>query len=188
MRERLHEPEKFLISPTQGLTTVPMETLLCDDVVYKGQDFSGESLERFPMADIFRLYERDPSAALEEFRRWMRDWLLARRGWKIPKRKGGMANGSLYNLVRELHREEHDRTLRDFEHADVRLIDKAIDMRARHYFVDVFESIKSKGYDDAAGFPITCERRGDKYMIKNGHHRAAALFVLGVSAVKVRIM
>jgi hypothetical protein len=186
MRERLLEPDEFRVSPVQGLTTVPMETLLCDDVVYKGQHFSGEPLERFPMVDIFRQYEGDPGAALEEFRRWMREWLLARSGWKIPKRRGGMANGSLCNLVRDLYRAKHNRRLRNFEEADAPLIDKAIDMRARHYFVDVFESIKSKGYDDTSGFPITCARHGDKYMIKNGHHRAAALFVLGVGAVKVR--
>jgi len=120
-----------------------MEAFLCDDVVYKGQDFAGAPLEHFPMVDIFRLYDSDQHAALEKFRHWMQEWLLVRQGWKIPKRKGGMAKGSLYTLVH---------------------------------------------YDDSMNPPITCVQRGESYMIKNGHHRAAALLVLGFDAVMAQPM
>ena len=165
-----------------------MEAFLCDDVVYKGQDFAGAPLEHFPMVDIFRLYDSDQHAALEKFRHWMQEWLLVRQGWKIPKRKGGMAKGSLYTLVHELHRDKYRRKLHDFERCDKQLIDKAIVTRARHYFVDVYESIKNRGYDDSMNPPITCVQRGESYMIKNGHHRAAALLVLGFDAVMAQPM
>jgi len=172
-------------SPEMRLASIPTKALLCDDVVYRGQDFAGAPIERFPMVDLYRLYDKNRNSAFEKFHHWMGDWLILRQGWKIPKRKGGMANGSLYTLVCELHQEKLKRPLDDFSQSDKELVDEAIAMRARHYFIDVYESIKTRGYDDSMAPPITCVRRGDAYMIKNGHHRAAALLVLGYEMVKV---
>jgi hypothetical protein len=169
--------------PKQHLTSISIDTFLCDDVIYRGQDFAGAPLEQFPMVEIFQLYDSNQQVAFEKFHRWMREWLFVRKGWKIPKRKGGMAKGSLYTLISELYRDKYQRKLRDFDCCDRRLVDKAIALRARHYFVDVYESIKNNGYDVLMGSPITCVRCGDAYMIKNGHHRAAALLVLGLETV-----
>lgn len=162
----------------------PLDSLYCDDVVYAGQPFAGGPLASFPMVVIFQTYEKDRDRAFELFGAWMREWLLERDGWKTPKTEGGMQNGSMCRLIEELHRRDNRGALAGIDQAGDAVIDEAIRLRAEHYFA-VFGSIKTRGFDATLQPPITSIMREDRRMIKNGHHRAAALLVLGYNEVPV---
>jgi len=165
------------------LRAVPIELMLCDNAGYKGQPFAGAPLSEFPMVKVFELFQTDPATAYACFGEWIRGWFFGERGWQTPKTEGGMADGSLFRLIQQLHRESKDLDLVDFNEADPELVDQAVRQRAEYYCNDVFESIRRDGYKEV-GAPITYIRNGDRYLLKNGHHRAAAALVLGYTRLR----
>ena len=171
------------VVPAKSLRRIPIVLICTDNIAYQGQDFAGQPIDRFPMVEIFRLYETDPEAAHEKFERWMRTWLLERDGWRISKLDGGMAAGSLFRTIAELYRDAHSEEATDFALIENSIVHTAIEKRARYYFVEVFESIRDNGYDKSVEPPITYVRENGRYLLKNGHHRAAAMIALGHSDI-----
>jgi hypothetical protein len=136
------------------------------------------------MVRVFELYEEDPEKAYAYFNEWIRGWFFGSRGWRVPKSEGGMANGSLFRLIHRLHHENRNLDLVDFDEADSELVDRAIQQRAEYYCADVFDSIRRQGLRETAGDSVTYIRNGDRYVLRNGHHRVAAALVLGYERIR----
>ncbi len=54
------------------MVDVRVNSLRCDPIVYKGQEFAGRSIVFFPMVRIFEDYTINPSEAYVKFAMWMR--------------------------------------------------------------------------------------------------------------------
>ena len=166
---------------------VPIDELRCQEKsFYELQGFSGRTIDHFPPCRFFELGLTDPEKAYDAHCRWLRKWLLDMQAWKIHPSEGGWAKSSLARTVFQVH-QEHGIVLTDLEQADPTLIDEAIGRRAR-YYLDLFDSIKEKGYIRSLYPPVYCRAKDGLYMIQNGHHRVAALWVLGYQEVDVEIL
>ncbi len=120
------------------------------------------------------------------FREWMRDCLVNKQAWKLPNAEGGYISGTLMNEIAQCHREKGI-AFKGFYDFNMSLVDKAIRHRVSYYF-DLFESIKNRGFVTSDSSHIYCHTSPDGLLyIKEGHHRASALWVLGYEEILVEV-
>lgn len=168
--------------------TAPLDSVRCNDKpIARDQGFGGGPIESFPVYRFFRSYLEDPEAGRIAFRDWYWEWFVEREGWRFPKREGGLAGGSLHRTVDAIYRRRHGYLPASPTHVEAEILEEAIDTRIRHYF-SVLESIREAGFDPRRGSPILALGLGDLYYLRNGHHRAAALAVLGHSLLPLTVV
>lgn len=148
------------------------------------QGFAGRTIDRFPPSRFFTTYLEDPDRARGDFTSWYRRWFVTERGWQVPKRFGGMEGGSLERTARALFLERHGRSPKRVDDVESDLVDEAIRLRVEHYFA-LLRSIRDHGFDPGSALP--CDIEGDLFILRNGHHRASALYVLGCETAPIRI-
>lgn len=176
----------FRIIGHRHLVTVPIESVRCrNDPFKKLQGCAGEPIALFPPSEFFRVSINEPVRAHSEYAAWLREWLLDRSAYTVPASRGGWANGSLVREVRRVHRESGI-ILGELDSAIPALVDEAISQRVDHY-LGVFQSIRSHGLKRLQFPPIYCLDNGTSYGLENGHHRTAALWVLGHRDVEIMI-
>jgi hypothetical protein len=156
---------------------LPLAHVLHNDrPVYVAEGYGGRPIEYFPPHDFFRLFadgKREEAAAA--FSAWYREQFLRYAG--VEKRVGGMQNGTLHRLLLQLCREAGVGSA-DAQAPDPRLFEEAIARRVRQRF-ELLESIRADGYRAERGKPVLGVWRGEDVVLLGGHHRAAALSVLG---------
>jgi hypothetical protein len=148
-----------------------------DRPVYVAEGYGGRPIDCFPPHRFFRLFvagERE--AAFDGFCAWYREQFARHAG--EPKREGGMQGGTLHRLLGDVCREAGAELPADPRAVDRRLLDDAIARRVRQRF-GLLEAIEKEGYRPELGKPVLGLRRGAEVMLLGGHHRAAALSVLG---------
>jgi ParB-like nuclease family protein len=120
------------------------------------------------------------------FNNWMYHYLFELEAWKVSKEEGGCENGSLMQLIYDIHQNSGVR-LRSFSNAREDFIKKAIEQKVNYYF-NLFDSIREKGYVKSQPPPIICYFMNNKYYLTGGHHRVSALYVLGIKNVYVQVI
>ncbi|HEX6202960.1 MAG TPA: hypothetical protein VF100_08155 [Thermoanaerobaculia bacterium] len=177
---RLLRPE----APTV-VVEVPLALLRCQVTPFgERQGFAGRPIDRFPPAGFFATRLVDPSRAEADFAAWYRLWFVERQGWRVAKRRGGMRGGSLDRTVRRLFSERTGRPPASIDEVDAATIEQAIGLRVAYYFA-LLDSLRQRGQD--AGSALPCTRGGELYVLRDGHHRAAALRALGAERVTIRV-
>lgn len=169
------------------LTSVPIDRLRCQEKLFSDlQGFAGKTIDHFPPCRFYEMYMDDPEGARDAFRTWMWDCLVHKQGWQVPKAQGGWITGSLMDAIAQCHHEEGI-PFDDFRDADMALVEKGIRIRVR-YYLDLFESIKNRGYITSFTPPILCRSaEGGELYIENGHHRVSVLWALGYEKVPVEV-
>ena len=148
-----------------------------DRPVYVEEGYGGRPIEHFPPYRFFRLYrEGQPDQARAEFRAWYREQY--RRYAGVPKQQGGMQGGTLHRLVASQCEAEGVELPADGAAVAEAPLERAIGRRVEQRFA-LLESLRERGYDRALAPPILALRRGPECHLLGGHHRAAALRVLG---------
>ncbi len=169
------------------LTRLAIENVRCQKKPFSElQGFSGRKIDHFPPYKFFTMYLRCSRKAEALFTDWLRECLITMEGFKAPKSQGGWARGSLMREITLAHQEQGVKLLR-FEQAQTVLVDAAIAKRVAYYFA-LFDSVKNRGYDRSLYPPIRCYHGQSHYFIQNGHHRVAAMRVLGHEDVEVHIL
>ena len=157
---------------------VPIVELRHNDLpVYLSEGYGGKPIHWFPPHRFFALYH---AGAQEEAVRRFQEWYAEQfaRYARVSSRKGGMHKGSLFRLALSLHRDRgipvdpgdpiwDDQTLHD-----------AIRLRVEQRF-GLLEAIRAHGYSPDGSSRIVGISRGREVFLTGGHHRAAALSVLG---------
>jgi hypothetical protein len=156
---------------------LPLAHVLHNDrPVYVAEGYGGRPIDHFPPHAFFQLFaagKREEAAAA--FSAWYREQF--RRYADVEKRVGGMQNGTLHRLLLEVCREAGLGSA-DPRAPDPRLFEEAIARRVKQRF-ELLESIRDDGYRAERGKPVLGIWRGDDVVLLGGHHRAAALSVLG---------
>jgi len=174
----------YRLGGKRRLVQIPIDKLLCQERTFiELRVYSGQSIETFPPCRFFEMSLTDPQKAYGAFGQWLRECLIDKQAYNVPISEGGWANGSLVKQVFQVH-QEHGLALTDFERADPALVDEAI-ARCVHYYFDVFDSIKEKGYDGSQYPPIYCQAENGAFFIENGHYRVSALWALGYEKASV---
>lgn len=166
---------------------VPITVLRCIDLPFtREQGFGGCPVNAFPPTSFFKRELEAEGLGRREFEQWYWHWFVERRGWKIPKSEGGMRGGSLHQCVLQLL-ESAGVGAGSPDDADQDLLKHAISSRVQHY-LGVLRSLREHGFVQNAGSRIRCATRGAHIEILNGHHRIAALSVLGHGSVTVSVV
>jgi hypothetical protein len=164
---------------------VPIASLRCQVTAFgERQGFSGAPIGCFPPHGFFATALDDSRRAADDFADWYRLWFVEREGWRVPKRRGGMQGGSLDRTVRHLFAERHGRLPGSIDEVGADLVAEAIRVRVA-YYLDLFASIRRHGMEPGSALP--CSPGEGVYYLRDGHHRASALDVLGVERALVEV-
>jgi hypothetical protein len=157
---------------------VPFEQLRHDDrAAYVKEGYGGRPIECFPPFGFYRLFAAGRSEeAVDSFRSWYREQF--RKYARVPKRLGGMQDGSLYRLVASECVAEGVPFRADEPALSDSPLERAIELRVSQR-LELFASIRDRGFLSSASTPILGIRRPGEIRLTGGHHRAAALRVLG---------
>lgn len=171
---------------SKGVLQVSVSNLRCQVLPFSElQGFSGKQIDFFPPCSFFRKYLEENQQAQIDFYNWMHHCLIDLQGWKIPKIDGGWQNGSLHRLIIQLH-QENNLILCNVDEANPKLVAKAIVSRVNYYF-SLFNQIRNSIKNGEPLVPILCypKDNNDSFVIYDGHHRTAALRILGVTLIDV---
>ncbi len=169
------------------LTVISKYQIRCQERSFSEiQGFSGKSIEKFPPCGFYKNSLENPLKAYDKFYGWLRYCLIDMNAWKVPRCEGGWANGTLVTIIRELHLENGIK-FQNIAIAEPSLINEGIAIKAK-YYMDLFEKIQKKGFQQSLYPPIYCKVRDGLYYLENGYHRAAALWVLGYPEISVEIV
>jgi hypothetical protein len=157
---------------------VPLEQIRHDDrAVHRKEGYGGRPIESFPPFSFYRLFAEGRSEeAIASFRSWYREQF--RRYAEVPKRLGGMQHGSLHRLVASQCAAEGLPFRADEPASASGPLERAIALRVSQR-IELLVSIRDAGFLPAASTPILGIARRDGVYLTGGHHRAAALRVLG---------
>ncbi len=157
---------------------VPFEQVRHDArAVHLEEGYGGRPIECFPPFTFYRSFADGRSEeAIASFRSWYREQFT--KYARVPKRLGGMQNGSLYRLVASQCAAEGLPFPVDDPSTSIGPLERAIALRVSQR-IELFVSIRDKGFLPAASTPILGIRRTGRVYLTGGHHRAAALRVLG---------
>jgi hypothetical protein len=156
---------------------VPLEQIRHDDrPVYRSEGYGGRPIESFPPFRFYRLFhEGRRDEAFETFSAWYVDQF--RKYASVPKKLGGMQNGSFHRLLLSISGGDSGTVLAPGSPSEDLLRRAA--MRRVEQRVALFEDIRDLGYQLARAKPVLGVRRDRNVYLTGGHHRAAALKVLG---------
>jgi hypothetical protein len=158
---------------------VPLEHLYFNDKpVYVAEGFGGRPLENWPVAGFFRRYAAgEYEAARQEFIAWYLDQF--RRQGHLPKKVGGMYQGTLYRIIKQQHKAA-DRPFSVGKGVmSLFIVEKATAIRVDQR-LNFFEGVMNSGFcPELSDHPVVGIRRGSKIVLQEGHHRAAAFIALG---------
>lgn len=156
---------------------VSLEEIRHDDrPVFVSEGYGGRPIECFPPYRFYRLFHggsRDE--AFESFSAWYVDQF--RKYASVPKKLGGMQNGSFHRLLRSVSGGDAG-TAPAPEATSDDLLQRAAVLRVEQR-IALFEAIRDLGYQVARSTPVLAVRRDRNVYLTGGHHRAAALKVLG---------
>jgi len=163
-------------------TDVSMSILRHDDKKCHIEEGSGaKPVEQWSIYLFFKTYtEGRKEEAVKNFTNWYLQQYV--KYSHIDKRYGGMFKGSLYNVIekaRGKNKPAPDNASAEIENSAVL---EAITIFVRDRF-KLLDSIRAIGYSTKDRVKIIGVRRKDHIIIRNGHHRVAALKALGFSQV-----
>jgi hypothetical protein len=178
----------FRINRFFKLRSIPIEKIRCQKKAFSVLlNFGGKTIDNFPPCQFFKTYMIDPKKAHNDFCKWMHDCLYTMDAWKICNSVGGWSNGSLIQIIRELHH-ENQKKYDDFSNADPVLVKMGIEQKVNYYF-SLFRSLRDNGFNKANDPMITYQLDNEGYYIlENGHHRVSALKALGYKKVNASRM
>ena len=128
---------------------VPLEEIRHDDrPVFVSEGYGGRPITSFPPFEFYRLFhEGKRDEAFERFSAWYVDQF--RKHESVPKKLGGMRNGTFHRLLLSLSEDGA---------AGDDLLRRAARLRAEQRMA-IFESIRDVGYQPALGKPVIGVRR-----------------------------
>lgn len=153
------------------LQSVPFSKIRHSELpFYRAEGYGGTPVEEWPMYRFFKRYlEGEREAARENFEDWYREQFV--KYHRAPKAKGGMYEGSLYQLIKSRCKELPEVASAECKNA---VISERVDERFA-----LLEDVKRHGYELMRAERIDAVRKGGFVYLRGGHHRAAALRVLG---------
>jgi hypothetical protein len=161
---------------------VPLDAIGHDDrPCYRAEGVAGLPIDRWPIFAFYRAYAAgEREAALERFERWTRaqfdQYAL------VPKHLGGMSGGSLSRLIEQRHRAQGLPFDGDPRHADPEVVASAVRERVRER-LGLLDTIAKDGYRPELAGDVLGIRRREMVLLREGHHRAAILRVLGADCI-----
>ena len=147
-----------------------------DQEAYVKEGFGGKDVTAWPVYAFYQSYmEGQREAAHAAYCNWYMEQL--KKYHTTSKEKGGMNWGSLYQLIAQKYAEKQ------IDYGDDIFFDRVVVTLGTQERVDqrfaFLESIIQKGYDPKlASHSMGIQKKGYIYII-NGHHRWAALKLLG---------
>lgn len=167
------------------LKTVPLSAVKCErKKVAIEEGWGGQTIDRFPPCGFYKMFsEGSEKKAVAEMERWYYERLVERRLCDVAKIDGGMRDGSLFKLIETLHRADGIDLKEDLSNASESFIRGAIKTRVLERF-ELLESIRLHGYSCVWNY-ISTKKEGNHYILIDGHHRAAALYVCGHLSVMI---
>ncbi len=149
-------------------TYIGVSSLLHDNKpCYALEGHGGKPVWQWPVYEFFNLYLiGEKEEAESRFIDWYYDQY--KKYSSVEKSEGGMKNGSLDRLYRQMKTANENISLKD-----------VIRIRVKQRF-DLLEDIKTRGYHPNTLDPIKVFRiKPNQYMLFGGHHRVAVLAALG---------
>ena len=173
---RLRTALRMLILATLA-REVALEEIRHDDrPVFVSEGYGGRPIDSFPPCRFYRLlHEGRRDEAFEKFSGWYVEQF--RKYASVPKKLGGMQNGTFHRLLTSVAGNDGGTLLLPAS-ASKDLLGRAARLRVEQRMA-LFEGIRDHGYQPALGKPILGVRRNGCVYLIGGHHRAAALEVLG---------
>lgn len=169
------------------LKKIPIENIRCQIKPFSETlGFSGKTIDYFPPCKFYEVYLENTEKAHQLFKEWIYHYLMDVGAWKISKEEGGWKNGSLIELIYDIHK-NNGIDLQSFNNASQDFIKKAIELKVKYYF-DLLNSIREKGYIKSQPPSIMCYFMNNRYYLTGGHHRVSALYVLGIKDVYVQVI
>lgn len=144
--------------------------------VYVAEGYGGQPIECFPPFRFYRLFH---DGRADEARAGFAAWYVEqfRKYASVPKSLGGMQNGTLHRLLRSLAGDEGGAAPAPGAVGED-LLRRAAALRVEQRLA-LFEGIRDLGYQLGRTTPVLAVRRNGHVYLTGGHHRAAALAVLG---------
>lgn len=148
-----------------------------DKPVYKDAGYGAQPIPKWPFYEFIKLYTKGfQNQCVDKWSVWLFGQFSKYK--LIPKRKGGMFQGSVHRFAAE---ESKIETLKAIKFPDL-LNSKDILYGAQKLInqrLKMVESIRVNGYIPKKGEKILALKKNNKIVLKGGHHRAATLKALG---------
>lgn len=158
---------------------IPVSMIISErtDVSTK-EGWGGKHIKYFPPYSFYHTYisgnQEDAKGCMEQ---WYYNRFVKNNLCYVSKKHGGMLNGSLFKILKELHKSKKIILKADLSNAEDTLIVLAIKLRVEDRF-KLLDSIIAHGYKDG-GIYVRLKKTGNSYEIIDGHHRVAAATVCG---------
>jgi hypothetical protein len=167
------------------LRAVPLSALKCEQrKVAIEEGWGGQAIDCFPPCGFYKMFnDGSEEKAVVEMEKWYYERLVEKRLCDVAKTDGGMRDGSLYKLIAALHRADGIDLKEDLSNANESFIFEAITMRVEERF-ELLKSIRLYGYSCVWDY-ISTRKEENQYILIDGHHRVAALYVCGYHSVMV---
>ena len=146
------------------------------------EGWGGKHIEYFPPHKFYRIYmvgsKTEAKKSMEKwyYNRFIKDGLCI-----VPKKRGGMLNGSLFRTLAGIHKRNGIKLKDDLSNGECALVAQGIRERVEDRF-KLIESIIEHGYQNTAR-PVCLRREGVVCVIVDGHHRVAAMSACDYSTI-----
>lgn len=155
-----------------------LNSILHNDLKYYNESgYGGEHIEKWPFYKFIKLWV---SGNCEQARNLWIEWLVSEfnKYCNKAKSKGGMYQGSVHRYsLNFLNNNKNEYWI------DALSINKTNIKKGAAVLVDkrieLIKSVINKGYSIQLADPIFAVRKGNRYVLKGGHHRAAIMHVIG---------
>lgn len=156
---------------------VPVSNIIYgEEKFYVKEGFGGQPIEKSPLYQFFYEYIKgDKEVAVKNFCDWYADQF--EKYSDIDQKNGGMRFGSLYTLIEKKHLQQN-RKFQDARDFDSDIVIEGIGQRVAERFA-LADSISKNGYIPDPLDPIIAIKIGEKYILREGHHRCCVIAALG---------
>jgi hypothetical protein len=144
--------------------------------------WGGEHIKYFPPYSFYRTYiSGEKEKARKDMEQWYYNRFVKDKLYAVPKKRGGMLNGSIFKVVTEIHKLNRVKLKKDLSNSVPALVLQGIREKVKHRF-KLVESIIENGYQDTEN-PVCLRKTGDYFVLIDGHHRVAAMAACGYSTL-----
>ena len=159
-------------------SNILLSNILHNDLKYYNESgYGGKQIEKWPFYKFIKLWV---SGNYKQARDLWIEWLVNEfnKYGNKAKSKGGMYQGSVHHYsLNYVNKNKNEHWI------DALLINKINVKKGAALLVDkrieLIRSVINKGYSVELTDPIFAVRKGNRYVLKGGHHRAAIMHVIG---------
>lgn len=184
--------QEFFISLLENiylslLTHVDIKALRTEETLSSLKNgWGGKTINNLPAYPYFEQYiNGEKMEALEGLTMYYFNRAINEKLIFKDKKQGGIKGGSAYQHIVSLHNKNNIILKDDLSNLDNNLVKRGFEERVKKRF-EMIDTIANEGYKSRYNFIHATQKNG-LYYLTDGHHRTAALALLGYKQIPVNV-